>query len=74
MSEGICDLEAYYMHFEMFIYICAHLCVNCNKRSSMENLTNEKIVNFMANARVSDFEMLFQEISGMKTKGASVEG
>ena len=74
MSESICDLETYYMHFEMFIYICAHLCVKCNKKSSMEDLTDEKIIDFMANAQVSDFETLFQEISDMKTKGSNVEG
>ena len=74
MLESICDLEAYYKHFKMFIYICAHLCVKYNKKSSMENVTDEKNINFIVNAQVSDFEALFQEISEMKIKGINLEG
>ena len=74
MSEKICNLEAYYMHFEMFIYVCAYLCVKYNKKSSIEYLTDEKIINFMANAQVSDFETLFQESKNMKIKGVNFEG
>ena len=73
MSESICNIETYYTCFEMFTYVCAHLCVKYNKNSLMENLQDTKIINFMANAQVGDFQTLFQEITDMKIKGINFE-
>ena len=66
MSERICDLETCYIPFEMFAYLCAHLCVKYNEKSLMENLQDEKIINFMVNAQFGDFQTLFQEITDTK--------
>ena len=73
MSESICNLETYNKCFEMFIYICAQLCVKYNKNSLMENFQDKKVINFIANAQVSDFQTLFEEIKDMKIKGINFE-
>ena len=49
MSESICDLDTYYRCFEMFVYICTHLCVKYSKNFPMNMLKDEEIINFMAN-------------------------
>ena len=73
VCESICDLETYYIPFEMSDYICAHLCVKYNEKSLMKNLQDEKIINFMVNAQVGDFQTLFQEITDMKIKSIHFE-
>ena len=73
ISESICNLETCYTCFEMFTYIWAHLCVKYNRNSSTENLQEAKIINFMTNAQVGDFQTLFQEIADMKIKGINLE-
>ena len=71
MSDSILNLETYYEHFEMFIYVSVHLCLKYNKKSLVENLTDEKIKNFWG--VLESVTLLFQEISDMKIKGINLE-
>ena len=57
----------------MFAYISAHLCVKYNKESLIQNLKDEKIINFMENTQVGTFETLFEEISNIKIKNINFE-